>query len=330
LDDSRHSVHQKRSKEAMSIRVEPGIAWHPLCHTYSIVARDPLTGQLGVAVQSHYFCVGGVVTWAEAGVGAVASQAMADPAYGPRGLELMRAATTAPDALARLTAADPGRNVRQVAMIDNAGRVAAHTGVATIPEAGHTVGEGFSVQANMMLRKTVWPAMAGAYRSARGELVDRLLAALDAAEAEGGDIRGRQSAALLVVTAEPSAQPWSNKVFDLRVDDAPEPLTELRRLVGVSRAYEHLRQAQEALRRGDLEAMRTEFEHAVAISGDNPETRFWQAVAFMQADRQEEGLAILGKIAAREPNWRELALRLPEFILPRSPGNLLERIRELF
>ncbi|MBV8774223.1 MAG: DUF1028 domain-containing protein [Deltaproteobacteria bacterium] len=312
----------------MSYREQRRTAREPLCHTYSIVARDAVTGQLGVAVQSHYFCVGGLVPWGEAGVGVVATQAMVDPSYGPQGLELMHAGTTAPQALEQLTAKDTGRDVRQVAMVDKDGLAAAHTGSFTIPEAGHIVGDGFSVQANMMLRSSVWAAMAEAYRSARGELVDRLLAALDAAEAQGGDIRGRQSAALVVVARRSSGQPWSDKLFDLRVDDAPEPLTELRRLVGVSRAYDHLRRAQAALARGDVSAMNTEFQAAALLIGDNPEAQFWQAVGLMASGRIEEGLTLLGNIAAADVKWRELALRLPEFMLRRS-ADLLERIRKL-
>ncbi len=300
----------------------------PLCHTYSIVARDPATGQLGVAVQSHYFCVGAIVPWAEAGVGAVATQATTDPRYGPRGLDLMRAGKSAHEALEKLIEADQGRDVRQVAMVDYKGDVAAHTGAFTIPEAGHIVGDGFCVQANMMLRCSVWAAMANAYRATGGDLVDGLLAALDAAEAEGGDIRGRQSAALLVVAAKTSGEPWSERLYDLRVDDAHEPLVELRRLVGISRAYHHLRRAQAALGHGDLTAMNDEFERAVTLIGDNPEVRFWQAIAFMQLGRSEEGLRILGEIAAVDVNWRELALRLPEFMLRKREG-LFERIRNL-
>src|SRR6266436_220725 len=170
-----------------------------LANTYSIVARDPGSGELGAAVQSHYFATGAVVTWADAGVGAVATQAMVDPDYGKLGIELMRAGKSAPETLAALLAADAGREIRQVAMLDAQGRVAAHTGSLTIPAAGHLVGEQFSVQANMMTRATVWPAMAAAYRAARGDLAERMIAALEAAEGEGGDIRGRQSAAMLVV-----------------------------------------------------------------------------------------------------------------------------------
>jgi uncharacterized Ntn-hydrolase superfamily protein len=312
----------------MSFPEQYRIPDQPLCHTYSIAARDFVTGQLGVAVQSHYFCVGALVPWAEAGVGVVATQAITDPSYGPRGLELMRAGRTAREALDALAAADPAANVRQVAMVDARGHAAAHTGSSTIPEAGHILGEEFSVQANMMLRNTVWAAMADAYRSTRGELVDRLLAALEAAEGEGGDIRGRQSAALLVVPGKSSGQPWSDKLFDLRVDDAPEPLAELRRLVGISRAYDHLHRAQAALAHGDLTNMDTEFEHAGLLMGDNPEARFWQAVALMQIERIEEGLAILRKIAATDMNWRELTLRLPDFML-RHREDLFERIHKL-
>jgi len=273
--------------------------------------------------------VGAVVPWAEAGVGVVATQAMVDPAYGPRGLELMRAGSNAPETLSKLAAADPGREVRQVAMVDSEGRAAAHTGSSTIPEAGHIVGDGFSVQANMMLRNTVWAAMADGYRSTRGELVDRLLAALDAAEAEGGDIRGRQSAALLIVAAKSSGRPWSDKLFDIRVDDTREPLAELRRLAGISRAFQHLRLAQAALARGDSRVMNTEFEQAARFGGDNPEMRFWQAVALMQCERINEGLAILANISASDANWRELALRLPDYMLPRNREELFGRIRKL-
>ncbi|HZC45395.1 MAG TPA: DUF1028 domain-containing protein, partial [Candidatus Acidoferrum sp.] len=246
----------------------------PLVHTYSIVARDPATGQLGVAVQSHYFSVGSVVTWAEAGVGAVASQAISDPAYGKLGLDLMRAGKSAPDTLAGLVASDSMQAVRQVAMVDAQGQVAAHTGQFAIAEAGHITGDGFSVQANMMLKNSVWPAMAEAYRGAKGELVDRFLAALDAAEGEGGDIRGRQSAAILIVEAKSTGRPWVDTIFDLRVEDAPEPLIEIRRLVAVRRAYIHMRLGNEAAQRGDVESTEREFTDAERLIGDNPEMRY--------------------------------------------------------
>ncbi|MGC1397636.1 DUF1028 domain-containing protein [Candidatus Binatus sp.] len=300
----------------------------PLVHTYSIVARDPATGQLGVAVQSHYFSVGSVVTWAEAGVGAVASQAMADPAYGKLGLDLMRARKSAPDALAGLLAADPMREVRQVAMVDPLGRVAAHTGSSTIPEAGHIVGDGFSVQANMMLKNMVWPAMAEAYRSAKGDLVDRFLAALDAAEAEGGDIRGRQSAAILIVNAKSTGRPWIDTIFDLRVDDAPEPLVEIRRLVAVRRAFIHMRLGNEAAGRGDLEAAEREFTAAERLIGDNLEMRYWHGIALLGLGKIDDGLAILREVGSRDRNWIELTLRLPSTLFG-SDASLKDRVAKL-
>ena len=298
-----------------------------LAHTYSIVARDPDTGQLGVAVQSHYFGVF-IVAWAEAGVGAVASQASGDPAYGHLGLDLMRAQKSAPDALAGLLAADSMKEVRQVAMIDAQGRVAAHTGSMTIPEAGHIVGDGFSVQANMMLKNTVWPAMAEAYTSAKGELVDRLLAALDAAEAEGGDIRGRQSAAILIVEPKSSGRPWIDRVFDLRVDDAAEPLVEIRRLVAVRRAYIHMRLANEAAQRRDLDTAEREFTAAERLIGDNPEMRYWHAMSLLSLGKIDDGLAILSEVGRRDRNWIELTLRLPDFRL-RADDSLKDRVRKL-
>jgi uncharacterized Ntn-hydrolase superfamily protein len=301
---------------------------HPLVHTYSIVARDPATGQLGVAVQSHYFAAGSVVTWAEAGVGAVATQATADPAYGKLGLDLMRARKSAPDSLAGLLAADPAKEVRQVAMVDANGQVAAHTGSMTIPEAGHIVGDGFSVQANMMLKNTVWPAMAEAYRSAKGELVDRLLAALDAAEAEGGDIRGRQSAAILIVEPKSTGRPWIDTIFDLRVDDAAEPLVEIRRLVAVRRAYIHMRLGNEAAQRSDLEAAEREFTAAEGLIGDNPEMRYWHAITLLGLGKIDDGLAILREVGRRDRNWIELTLRLPGMLLV-GDASLKDRVRKL-
>ena len=206
-------------------------------HTYSIVARDAATGDLGVAVQSHWFSVGSAVPWAEAGVGAVATQSFTEPSYGALGLALMKAGKSAPEALKALLAADADREVRQVAMVDAQGRSAAHTGAKCIQAAGHEVGEGFTVEANLMDQTSVWPAMAKAFKGAKGDLADRLLAALRAAQAEGGDLRGQQSAAILIVKGKPSGQPWNDRLFDLRVEDNPDPLKELGRLIQLRRAY---------------------------------------------------------------------------------------------
>jgi uncharacterized Ntn-hydrolase superfamily protein len=300
----------------------------PLTHTYSIVARDPETGEMGVAVESHYFAVGSVVTWAEAGVGVVATQSLADPAYGKLGLDLMRAGRSAPETLAGLVASDPANALRQVAMVDAEGRAAAHTGANAIAEAGHILGDGFSVQANMMLRATVWTAMAEAYKSARGELIDRLLAALDAAEAEGGDIRGRQSAAILIVSGKNTGRPWIDTIYDVRVDDSPEPLVEIRRLVSVARAYMHMRRAQSAVERRDIDTLNREFETAARLIGDNPEMRFWHAIGLLTAGKIDEGVSILREVRARDRNWITLALRLPAVLLPPNPA-VIEQISKL-
>ena len=205
--------------------------------TYSIVARDPDTGELGVAVQTGTFGVGTGVPWAEAGVGAVATQSITEHSYGPFGLDLMKAGRSAAEALAGLVASDAGQRFRQVGMVDAKGSAAAHTGDGCIRDCGHRVGDGFTVQANMMAQDTVWDAMAAAYEAATGTLARRLLAALDAAEAEGGDFRGVQSAAILVVKGEATGFPWNGRVSNLRVDDHDDPLGELRRLLDREEDY---------------------------------------------------------------------------------------------
>ncbi len=224
----------------------------PLAHTFSIVARDPDSGCLGVAVQSHWFSTGSLVTWAEAGVGVIATQSMVEVSYGPQGLELMRAGKSASETLEKLLAADEGRELRQVAMVDNHGIVATHTGNRCIAKAGHVIGNGFSTQANMMLNDTVWPAMAEAYRTSQGPLEARLLAALDAAQAAGGDIRGQQSAAMLVVEAKSTGRAWEGIRVDLRVDDHPDPLGELRRLVNIQKAYRLMNSGDDLLGKGKV------------------------------------------------------------------------------
>ncbi len=280
-------------------------------HTYSIVARDPATGEMGVAVQSHWFSVGALVTWAEAGVGAVATQSFIDPAYGPLGLELMRAGKTAKQALAGLIAADPGEAVRQVAMIDAKGNVAAHTGSKCIPAAGHIIGDNFSVQANLMLNDKVWPAMAEAYKNTSGDLADKMLAALDAAQAVGGDIRGKQSAAILIVSGTNTGRPWVDRVMDLRVEDHPEPLKELRRLVHVHRAYQHMNAGDLAVEHGDIDGALREYGAAQKMMPDNLEMVYWTAVSLVNAGRLDESLPLFKKVFTGDPNWAELTPRLP-------------------
>jgi len=271
--------------------------------TYSIVARDPSSGELGVAVQSHWFSVGSVVTWAEAGVGVVATQAFADPSYGPLGLSLMRGGKSSADALKALTSVDEQAGRRQVAMIDGLGRVATYTGDQCLGEASHVAGETYSCQANMMLRDTVPSAMASAYESASGDLVDRLLAALDAAEAEGGDIRGRQSAALLVVGDRP---------LELRVEDHAEPLLELRRLVAVKRSYDLMNEIDAHLATEDFEAAAKCYEAAQIGTPDNVEFTFWRGVMLANFGKLDEARGFLSRTyAAPTGEWKELLRRLP-------------------
>jgi uncharacterized Ntn-hydrolase superfamily protein len=298
-------------------------------HTFSIVARDPSTGELGVAVQSHWFSVGPIVAWAEAGVGAVATQSFVDPSYGKNGLDLMRAGKSAPDTLKELLAKDEAREVRQVAMIDAQGRVDAWTGKNDIQAAGHIVGTNFSVQANLMLNDKVWPAMARAFENTKGDLAERMLAALDAAQAAGGDIRGRQSAAIIVVTGKPTGQAWKDRIFDLRVDDSPEPLQDLRRLVRLQRAYNHMNAGDLAVEKKDNEGALREYSAAEKLVPNNAEMIYWHAVALVNMGRVDDSLPLFRKVFAIDQNWVTLTPRLPKSgLLPDDP-KIIERIVSL-
>lgn len=275
--------------------------------TYSIVARDPETGDLAVAVQSHFFGVGRLCPFVRAGVGAVATQASVDPSYGPLGLQLMEAGKSPEETLAGLVAADAGQASRQVAMVDAEGRVAAHTGDSTIAEAGHHVGDQFSVQANMMLKSTVPSAMAEAFQASTGDLVDRILHALDAAEVEGGDIRGKQSAALLVTRGTRGGAPGADRTWDLRVDDHPEPLAELRRLVTIKRGYE-LAFVKPDASFEDIDQALLQIEDA---TGGNPEMTYWAAITLTSMGRVDDGRRLIARANQVSPNWEELLRRLP-------------------
>jgi uncharacterized Ntn-hydrolase superfamily protein len=282
----------------------------PLAHTYSIVARDPKTGELGVAVQSHYFSVGPIVPWAEAGVGAVATQSLVLVDYGPQGLELMRSGLTAPQALDSLLRADAHNEGRQVAMVDAKGNVATYTGAKCIPDAGHLKGEQFSVQANLMSNPTIWPAMKAAFEKADGDLAERMLKALEAAEKAGGDIRGKQSAAIVVVRGTPSGKPWMDKIFDLRVEDAEEPLKELRRLMRLRRAY-NLEDAGDNFisEKKPVEALKA-YESAMKLAPEITELQFWAAVSMYTNDRKPEALKLFRRVFEKERPWADLVPRL--------------------
>jgi uncharacterized Ntn-hydrolase superfamily protein len=305
---------------------EPPVSLRPV-DTYSIVARDPVTGELGVAVQSHWFSVGTSVTWAEAGVGAVATQSFIEISYGPLALQLMRGGKTAPEALSGLVATDENQAVRQVAMIDTQGHVAVHTGSKCIAAAGHRVGKDYSVQANLMEKDTVWDAMAESFEAASGDLTDRLLAALEAAEREGGDIRGRQSAAILVVRGESSGRPWDDRVVDLRVEDHPHPVEELKRLVRIHRGYEHMNAGDACAEKEDWECAAGEYGAAEQLLPDNVEVTFWHAVTLVTGGRTEEALPLFRQVFARAPKWRELVDRLPASGLLPPDNELLKQIK---
>ncbi|HZQ92964.1 MAG TPA: DUF1028 domain-containing protein [Terriglobales bacterium] len=336
-------------------------------HTFSIVARDPQTGEIGAAVQSHWFSVGSSVIWAEPGVGAVATQSFIDPSYGPNGLALMRNGKSAGEALQGLLAMDCGNNVRQVAFIDAKGMVATWTGAADIPAAGGIAGNhsggfsapgcgcgaapdcaqpakvptsgagqfghDFAVQANLMANNRVWPAMDEAFRQTRGDLAERMLAALDAAQAAGGDIRGRQSAALIVVSGDRSKRPWE-KIFDVRVDDAPQPLVELRRLVALQRAYNHMNAGDAAVERKDNEGALRQYAAAEAIAAKTdgvPQSRlaemiYWHAVALVNMKRVDESLPLFKRVFQMDNNWRELTRRLPKVGLLPDDAKVIDRI----
>jgi len=272
--------------------------------TYSIVALDERTGELGVAVQTRWLAVGSVVPWARPGVGAIATQSFVDARYGYSGLELLAAGRSPADALAELLAADRDPGVRQVGIVDAAGRSAAHTGPDCVAAAGHLARPGVSVQANMMERPTVWPAMLDAYAAADGDLADRLVAARRAAESEGGDVRGRQSAALLVVPGRAGAEPWDVR-FDLRVDDDRAPLDELERLLALNRGYEALDAAIEAVAVGETTAALAFFEQAAALAPDDDQIRLWQALAVFESGDEERGRRLYRSALEAEPRAGE-------------------------
>lgn len=300
-----------------------------LVHTYSIVARDPQTGQMGVAVQSHYFSVGPIVPWAEAGVGAVATQSLVEVSYGPKGLALMREGLSATQALRVLLANDDDRDVRQVAMVDARGNVTAHTGTKCIAAAGHYVGENFSVQANLMLKDTVWPAMRDAYQNAKGDLADRMIAALEAAEREGGDIRGKQSAAILIVEGERQAERWKGRLFDLRVEDHPDPVPELKRLVRLQRAYRFTDKGDEMVTEGKFEEAMEAYAQAAKLAPEIVELTFWQAVTLFKVGKEDEALRLFKQVFDKEPIWAKVVPRLVPLDLLPDDEAALKRITDL-
>jgi uncharacterized Ntn-hydrolase superfamily protein len=281
--------------------------------TYSIVARDADSGELGVAVQSHWFSVGSIVTFARAGVGAVATQSIAEPAYGPRLLDALAAAEPPHRALARLLGDDEQARFRQVAVVDVNGAVAVHTGDGCMAYAGDVAGEGFSAQANLMASPEVWPAMAKAFEASDGPLSRRLFEALKAGEEAGGDVRGRQSAALLAVPGE--GEPWDVSV-ELRVEDHPDPLTELERLLVLREAYAFADRGDELVGEGRHAEAAEHYARAAELAPGNAELSFWAGLGIAQGGDLGRGIELVGVALAAHDGWRELLARVDSEIAP--------------
>ncbi|MCD6116479.1 DUF1028 domain-containing protein [bacterium] len=281
-------------------------------HTFSIVAWDSDTGEMGVAVQSHWFSVGTLVSWAEPGVGAVATQSFINASFGPRGLDLLREGKTAREALDILIKSDEGRDVRQLAIVDCRGNAAAYTGKKCISEAGHYIGKHFSVQANMMLKSSVWPEMAKAYEESKGmPLAERLVAALEAAQGEGGDIRGKQSAALIVVKGISTGKIWEDRLIDLRVDDDQNPVKKIKRLLKLHRAYNHMNAGDLAVEKNNTDLALKEYSTAEKMFPENLEMKYWHAVSLANMGRVDQSLLIFKEVFSKNENWRDLTIRLP-------------------
>ncbi|MGB5289783.1 MAG: DUF1028 domain-containing protein [Ignavibacteriaceae bacterium] len=299
---------------------------NPLVSTYSIVARDPDTGEMGVAVQSHWFSVGSIVSWGEAGVGVVATQSFVNPAFGPNGLELLKSGMSADQVVDKLIAEDEGRDVRQLAIIDVNGKVKSYTGKNCIPGAGNIVGENYSVQANLMLNDKVPGAMSNAFEESKGPLAERLMAALFAAEQVGGDIRGKQSAAILVVKGRSTGKVWEDRLIDLRVEDDPYPLDKLDRLLKIHRAYNHMNAGDLAVEHGDMEIAMKEYSAAEKMFPENEEMKYWHAVTLATNGDVEGSLPLFKAVFKKNDNWKILTPRLVPVGLLNVNKEQLQRI----
>lgn len=298
----------------------------PLAHTYSIVARDPNTGEMGVAVQSHWFSVGSIVSWGEAGVGVIATQSFINPSFGQRGLEMLKQGMTAQEVVDLLIASDEGRDFRQLAIVDAKGNAAAYTGSKCIPEAGHIVGDNYSVQANLMLSNKVWSEMSKAFESSNGPLAERLIAALEAAQNVGGDIRGQQSAAILVVKAKATGKLWEDRYIDLRIEDHPEPVKELKRLLKVFRAYEHMNKGDLAVEKNDMKLAMEHYSAAMKMFPENLEMKYWTAVTLVNNGQVNDALPMFKEIFTADDNWRKLTPRLVKVGLLNVDDETLKKI----
>jgi uncharacterized Ntn-hydrolase superfamily protein len=308
------------------VKVENG----RFAHTYSIVCRDHKTGEMGVGVQSHYFSVGGVVSWGESGVGVVATQSLVNVSFGLRGLELLKQGKSPQEALEAMLSDDDGRDLRQVAILDAQGRVAAHTGSKCIKHAGHIEGNNFSVQANMMLSDKVWSTMAKAFETREDlPLPERIVKTLEAAETVGGDIRGKQSAAILIVGGKLAKYKWEDKIVDLRVEDHEQPVKELSRLLKLHRAYKHMDKGDLDIEHNEMEKALKEYDSALNLFPENLEMKFWTAVSLANKQKLKEASELFKTIFKKDNNWRLLTERLPESGLLNLTKKELEDILSL-
>ncbi len=299
----------------------------PLAHTFSIVARDANTGEMAVAVQSHWFSVGTGVSWGEAGVGVVATQSFTNRSFGIRGLEMLKQGKSPQETLDMLLSDDEGRDFRQVAILDKQGRVATHTGKSCIDFAGHANGENFSVQANMMLNDKVVPAMEKSWKeNSAMPLAERMVAVLQAAQNVGGDIRGKQSAALLIFAPEATKEPWNDKLLDLRVDDSENPVVEIDRLLKVFRAYEHMNQGDLYVEKNEMKSAMDEYNAAMKMFPENLEMQYWTAITLANDKQMKRASEMLQNIYKKDSNWRELTKRLPKVGLLNVSENELKEL----
>ncbi len=283
-----------------------------LVSTYSIVARDSVTGEMGVAVQSHWFNVGVIVGWGEAGVGVIATQSFVNPAFGIKGLDLLKQGKTPKQVVDELIAGDEGRDFRQLAVLDANGNTASYTGSKCIDAAGNIAGVNYSVQANLMLNNKVWSAMEKAFNETPGKLAERMIAALEAAQGKGGDIRGMQSASIMVWKGKSTGGPWNDKLIDLRVEDNINPVAELKRLLTVQRAYDHMNAGDLATEKNDMKLAMNEYNAAMEMFPDNLEMKYWTAVTLANNGRLNEALPLFKIVFAADKNWKELTPRLPK------------------
>ena len=282
----------------------------PLVSTFSIVARDSITGEMGVAVQSHWFNVGAVVGWGEAGVGVIATQSFVNASFGIKGLDLLKQGKTPGQVVDELIAGDEGRDYRQLAVLDAKGNTASYTGSKCIDAAGNIAGVNYSVQANLMLNDKVWGAMEKAFKDTKGPLAERMIASLEAAQMVGGDIRGMQSASIMIFKGKSTAEPWNDKLIDLRVEDNTSPVAELKRLLAIQRAYEHMNAGDLATEKNDMNLAMNEYNSAMNMFPDNLEMKYWTAVTLANNGKLSEALTIFNIVFASDKNWKELTPRL--------------------